>query len=132
MSARNVAPPAPTTTYSTVFANQRTKTPLLYSRAARIFSHNAKSPENQRPKLLSREPWVFVALINNQIRGINEYTRTMPVKAVRSRFLRGFATVEPRRDRNFGYLGLRVLVAVAIVTHPSENQKAVRRTQLPS
>src|SRR5690625_7741049 len=104
MSARNVAPPAPTTTYSTVFANQRTKTPLLYSSAARMFSHNAKSPENQRPKLLSRDPWVFVALMNSQIRGINECTKTMPVEAVRSRFLQGFAQVWQRRDRNFGVL----------------------------
>src|SRR5690625_7851804 len=97
-----------------------------------MFSHNAKSPENQSPKLLSREPWVFVALINSQMRGTNEYTKTIPVKAVRSRLLRSFATVAPWRDRNLGYMSLRVLVAVAIVMHPSEHPKAAAQMQLPS
>src|SRR5699024_2118571 len=92
ITARNVAPPAPTTTYKRPFRVQRPHTPSLYARVAWMFSHRAQSPENHRPKEENRLSWVLVALTSSQISGTRLYPRTMPVTAVSSGLRRGRST----------------------------------------
>ncbi|MNY77180.1 hypothetical protein D3C86_2169960 [compost metagenome] len=50
-------------------ASQRRNSPSLYVKVPVIFSQRAKSPENQRPKELKSDDWVFVELTSSQNSG---------------------------------------------------------------
>jgi hypothetical protein len=71
--ARNVAPPAPTTTYSRVLSSQRVKMPSLYVKVSAMLLKNANLPSsNQSPKEENRPSWVLVELISSQTSGNSE------------------------------------------------------------